>query len=122
MVPNLYPMACVLTIDDPQDTATISNAYAVLVEAHLNFELQALIGVFKIWRSMAAYNANKEAILTISVPLKPDEGGKDFFKQFGIDGAGCQMGPNIRDWCIARSPDLAGAIPAEQQVLTRATE
>lgn len=110
---DLYPMACTLSVEDPQGTTAISDAYAVLVEAHLNFELQALIGVFKIWRSRDAYQADKQAMLTISVPLKPEDGGKDFFNKHGIDGAGCQLGPNIRDWCINRDPQLNGAVPAE---------
>lgn len=118
---DLSPMACTLTVDDPQGTSPISDAYAVLVEAHLNFELQAVIGVFKIWRSCAAYQAGKQAMLTISVPIKPEDGGKDFFQKHGIDGAGCQLGPHIRNWCISRSPQLAGAVPVAATILERST-
>lgn len=110
MTLNLYPMSCSLTIEDPQGTDNISNAYAVLTEVHLNFELQAFIGVFKVWRSREAYQAERQPVTVIQVTVKPDEGGKDFFSKFGIDGAGCQLGPHIRDWCIARHPQLAGAV------------
>lgn len=107
-------MACILPFEDPQENATVPQAYAVLVEAHLNFETQAIIGVFRVWRSRAAYQSGKQPMQTIPVPLDPNEGGKEFFAQYGIDGAGCALGPRLRDWCIHRSKELAAAVPSEQ--------
>lgn len=109
MVVDLYPMSFSLTIEDPQGTENISNAYGVLTEVHMNFELQAFIGVFKIWRSREAYQSGRQHVTIIQVPVKPEEGGKDFFAQRGIDGAGCQLGPHILNWCVARHPQMAGA-------------
>ena len=110
-------ISCAVKVDDPQETALIVDAYAVLVEAHLNFELKALIGVFKIWRSKSAYQAGKQAMLLISTPVKPEEGGKEFFSKYGIDGVSCQMGPSILDWCITYSPELANLVPVKPQPL-----
>lgn len=115
MTSNLYPMSCSLTIEDPQGTEDISNAYAVLTEVHLNFELQAFIGVFKVWRSSEAYQAGRQPMTAMQVTVKPEEGGKDFFSKFGIDGADCQLGPRVRDWCIARLPQSNNAVVVDSR-------
>jgi hypothetical protein len=97
-------ISCFINVDDPQEIAKIENAYAVLMEAHLNFEMQAVIGVFKIWRSEEAYLAQKQAMAELKVPFTPDEGGKEFFECHGMDGANGVMAKNLLKWCVLKSP------------------
>jgi hypothetical protein len=103
--------ACTLTVDDPQDTGSVENAFAVLVEVHLNFEIQALIGVFKVWRSRQAYELKREPMTTLPIAFKPEEGGTEFFAQYGSVAQDSLLPDQLLAWCITHSPLLAGAKP-----------
>jgi hypothetical protein len=93
-------MAFFIDLDDPQDIETIKEAFCVLVEVHLNYSVQAAIAVFNCWRSVAAYEANKEPFTSIKIEFAPEEGGKLFFKNQGIDGARGFLGPNLTEFAL----------------------
>lgn len=95
-------------VDDPQGTEPIQRAYCVLVEVHLNYELQATIGVFQCWRSKSAYEAGREAFSVLQAKFAPDEGGKLFFNE-NADIAE-KLGQALRDHSVTHSSELQGAI------------
>lgn len=68
-------------VDDPQSLDPVLEAYCVLVEVHLNYQLQATIGVFQCWRSKQAYEAGRSAFTVLQASFPPEEGGKLFFEE-----------------------------------------
>lgn len=99
-------MAFYATVDDPQELSQVEGAYCALVETHINYETKALRLVFKCWRSRMAFEAKRAAFAIIPIDIAPDKGGIDYFKQYGTDGAGMQMGPNLRDYCKSRCTEF----------------
>lgn len=104
----LNQVAIQLDIEDPHDLMPVKQAYCVLVEVHMNFELQALIAVFKCWKSEQAFTANRKAFRTIQVPFSPEEGGKDFFQKWDTDAASSSLSVHLKNHCLLH-PVLAQA-------------
>jgi hypothetical protein len=76
-----HDTALFLDLEDPEGTAPVIDAYCVLSETHFNHETQAVVAVFKCWRSREAFEAKKKAFNAIQINLPPKEGGFDFFEQ-----------------------------------------
>jgi len=108
-------MAFYADVEDPADVAPVRQAYCVVTEIHLNVLQQAWVGVVQCWRSRQAFLADRDAFRTIPISMKPDEGGKDFFKSQGIDGAQCQLGPLIAAWCCKHNPMVFAAPKSAQE-------
>lgn len=66
-------------VDDPQSLDPVLKAYCVLVEVHLNYQLQAAIAVFQCWRSRQAYEAGRTAFTVLQASFSPEAGGQLFF-------------------------------------------
>lgn len=100
-------MSLYLTVEDPEGTAPVQDAFCVLTEVHMNFKTQSLVGIFECWRSYEAFQAQKRSFTAIQVQYERDKGGAEYFAQHGIDGAGLQLGPKLRDFCMQHSEILS---------------
>lgn len=100
MTTPLNQVVVELDLDDPHDLEPVKQAYCVLVEAHMNFELEALVAVFKCWKSKQAFTANRKPFHIIQVPFPPEEGGKEFFQKWNTDGASAQLSTHLRNHCL----------------------
>ena len=94
-------MVLCLNVEDPEGTAPVLNAHCVLAEVHLNYESQAVIGVFKCWRSREAFDANRKIFNTIHVVLPPKEGGTDFLAQPDTAKAAATIGTDLISFSLA---------------------
>jgi len=99
-------------VDDPQSPAPVIGAYCVLVEVHLNYELQATIAVFQCWRSKSAYTAGCGAFTVIQASFPPDEGGKPFFAQHLPQLTA--LGQALRNYAAAQDPQIQSALQGEK--------
>jgi hypothetical protein len=103
MIPFKTRVAVQLSVDDPHDLEPIKQAYCVLVEVHMNFELEAIVAVFKCWKSEQAFLSDRKAFHTIQVPFPPEEGGKAFFEKWGADEASVKLSEHLRNHCLLHS-------------------
>ena len=95
-------------VDDPQSPDPVIGAYCVLVEVHLNYELQATIAVFQCWRSKAAYDAGRSAFTVMQANFPPDEGGKQFFVQNLAQLT--TLGQSLRNYAATQDPQIQSAL------------
>jgi hypothetical protein len=105
-------MAVILTIEDPEGTEPVANAYGVITEIHANFKTKSLVVIFECWRSKAAFVAERRSFTAIQLRFDPDKGGTAFFERYGVDGAAGSMGENILSFCLSHSDVLKEAKPA----------
>jgi len=88
-----------LNVEDPQATGVVENAYCVLSEAHLNYELNVVAAVFKCWRSKEAHTAKRVAFNAVQIQFPADNGGKLILEQLE---AKLPFGNVLRDCCLAQ--------------------
>ena len=105
-------MAVYLTIDDPEDVGQVQDAYCVLTEVHSNFRSKTLLVIFECWRSREAFLKGRKPFNAIKVTFEPDQGGKEYFQQYGIDGAGLHLGKAVLDFCNEHCDIIMGSKPA----------
>lgn len=105
-------MAVTLTIEDPEGTEPVKNAYGVITEIHANFKTKSLVVVFECWRSRAAFEAERRSFTAIQIRFEPDKGGTAFFDRYGVDGAAGAISENILSFCLSNSDILKEAKPA----------
>ena len=84
-------MAFEMDLNDPEEDKVVKDAYCVLVEVHMNFETQTLVGVYKCWRSKQAWQSSYRPFETFNCALESEKGGKLFFEQNGADGTNFQL-------------------------------
>ena len=108
MIPFKTRVAVQLSVEDPHDLEPIKQAYCVLVEVHMNFELEAMVAVFKCWKSEQAFLSDRKAFHTIEIPFPPEEGGKEFFEKWNTDAASIILSTHLRNHCLLH-PSLAQA-------------
>lgn len=78
MLEQFKNLALTLTVEDPEGIAP-AVAHCVLVEMHFNCETQAAVAVFKCWRSLKAFEADKKAFNIVQLNLSPKNGGEVLF-------------------------------------------
>lgn len=115
---NYDEISLTLNVEDPQSTSMVENAYCVLSEAHLNYELNVVAAVFKCWRNKEAHAANRVAFNAIQVQFPADNGGKLILEQLE---AKLPFGNVLRDCCLAQNlgtsrPTLPATVPAAADV------
>ena len=108
-------LAFYLDVEDPEDTGVIKQAYCVLTEVHANFKTKTLLAIFECWRNRAACFADKNSFTAIQIPLEPDQGGKLYFTQHGLDGAQMHLAPSVRNFVLEHAPQLQTATPADKK-------
>ena len=106
-------MAVYMTVDDPEGLSPVANAYCTLTEVHTNFKTKSLIAIFECCRSREAFLAKRKAFTAIQLQFEPNTGGEEFFNQYGVDGSGLVLGPNIKQFAMERA--LEGAILVDEK-------
>lgn len=99
-------MSTLLTVEDPEGTTPVNDAYCVITEVHANYRTESLIVVFECWRSRLAFEAKRKPFTAIQIRFDPDKGGSDFFDQYGIDGSGGVFGANVFEFCLRHRGDI----------------
>ena len=80
MLEQFKNLALTLTVEDPEGIAP-AVAHCVLVEMHFNCETQACVALFKCWRSLKAFEANRKAFNVVQISLPPKAGGEALFDE-----------------------------------------
>ena len=101
-----------MTVEDPEGLAPVENAYCTLTGVHANCKSMSLIAILECWRSRQAFEAERKSFTAIQLQFETENGGKEFFERYGVDGAGLSLGPNIKQFALERA--LNGAILVDE--------
>ena len=107
-------LAFYFDVEDTEDTGTVQQAYCVITEVHLNLRSKVVVGVVECWRSKEACFAGKNPFTAFEVALDEENGGPAYFETAGIDGAGMQLVPVLRDFIITNSQQFNMAVAADK--------
>lgn len=82
-------LSVICEFPDPHDLGVIPQAFCELAELHINLALNAVIAVFRVWRSQAAKQNGKPAIHSFNITLPPEDAGRDLcrmasFREFAL--------------------------------------
>jgi hypothetical protein len=104
-------MAVYLTVEDPEALEPVPRAYCALTEVHANYKTKSLVVIFECWRNKQAFEAKRRSFTAIQVQFEANKGGEHYFQQYGLDGGGMTIGPNILHFCRTHSELLRDATP-----------
>ena len=109
-------MAVYLTVEDPEALEPVRGAYCALTEIHANYKTKSLVAIFECWRNREAFKASRRSFTAIQVQFEADKGGEQYFQQYGLDGGGMTIGPNILQFCMTHSELLRDSTLATEEV------